>query len=141
MVKDGMNVGPSEARSRRRWLGRLAGFILIGAGISLFYYLTTAAVSHGLLAAWLAIWPIVALIGVGGFLALDYGLTTALRLLTMALSVLMPWSLIFFVPLPGDSQGLLAVLVAAVGVFVYWRYSMKRKSSPRGESRDDAKQA
>jgi hypothetical protein len=128
MCKDVMNLEPSEARSRRRWLGRLVGFLLLAAGISLVYFLTPVAASHGLLAAWLAIWPIVALIGVGGLLVLEFRLKTSLRMLMKALGALVPWSLILLVPLPGNSQDMLAILVAAVGVFLYRRYYLKRKS-------------
>jgi hypothetical protein len=132
MCKDVMSLRPLGLESRRRWLGRLVGFLLVAAGISLFYFLTPVAASHGLLAGWLAVWPIVALIGVGGLLVLEFNLITSLRMLAMALGALVPWSLILLVPLPGNSQGLLAILVAAVGVFLYHRYHLKRKSSEKG---------
>lgn len=123
-----MSLVRSEMESRRLLLKRLIGVLLIVAGIFLFYFLLPVTASLGLFASWISIWPIVVVIGLGGFLFLNLELGFSLKKITVALIVLILWSLIFLVPLPSDSQGLLAIFLAGVGVFLYRRYYLKHRS-------------
>jgi len=98
----------------------------------MLYLGTPITASLGLLASWFLAWFIVTTIGLGGFLLVGLDLRRSLRSLLIALAILLPWSAIFFIPLPGDFQYLLAVLVALFGVLFY-RYYQKHKLTPRSK--------
>jgi hypothetical protein len=123
-------------KHRRRGVERLAGALLIAAGISLFYFLLPVTAALGLFAAWISAWPIVVVIGLGGFLVLNQELRVSLKRVTITLIILILWSMVFLIPLPGDSQGLLAIFLAGIGVFLYRRHYLKRsqRSTKRAQS-------
>jgi len=113
-------------------LKRLLGFLLIVAGLLIFYLAIPITASYGLFASWLLAWFMVSTIGVGALLLVGLDLKRSLRSLLIALAILLPWSAIFFISLPGDYQYLLAVLVALFGTLFY-RYYQKHKSIPRSK--------
>jgi len=116
-------------------LKRVFGFLLIAAGLLILFLAIPITASYGLLASWLLTWFILSTIGVGALLLVGLDFRHSLRSLLIALAILLPWSAIFFVSLPGDSQFLLAVVVALIGVLFY-RYYQKRKSTPRSSNQE-----
>lgn len=69
-------------------------------------------------------------IGLGSLLFVRVGLRHAVKSLLIVLALLLPWSAIFFVTLPGDSQFLLALFVAVIAFRIYRHYG-KRSSFKR----------
>lgn len=114
--------------NHRPSLKRLLGFSLMVAGLFILYLAIPIAASSGLFASWLLSWFIVSIIGVGAFLLGGLDMKHSLRSLLIAFAILIPWSGIFFISLPGDYQLLLAALVAFFGVLFY-RYYQKQKST------------
>jgi hypothetical protein len=108
-------------------LKRVFGFLLAVAGLLILYLAIPITASYGLFASWLLAWFSVSTIGVGALLLGGLDLKRSLRSLLIALAILLPWSAIFFIPLPGDYQYPLAVFVAFLGVLFY-RYYQKHKS-------------
>jgi len=119
---------------RRLLFKRCVGFLSIVAGILLFYFVTPIAVSSGLLATWISIWPIVVIMGLGGFFFFYLEIRRSLKMLMISLAIWIPWSLIFFIPLPNDLQGLLAVFIAGVGVLLYRQYYRRHESGKQEEA-------
>jgi hypothetical protein len=99
------------------------------AGLAMFFFVTPIIVSLGLFATWVFVWLIVSFISLGAFLLLRLELRYSLKSMLIAFGIIAPWSTIFFIPLPGDTQNLLAVLVALIGVLFYRHYRHRATGS------------
>jgi len=108
-------------------LKRLVGLLLIVSGVLLFYLLTPTAVSSDLIIIPLVtVWLIVSIIGFGSSLLFNLELKYSLKMLALVFAFGIPWSLIFYIPLPGNSQHLVALLVAGIAIFFIRRYSKNK---------------
>ncbi len=111
---------------------RSIGFSFIVIGLILFWVLPPLLVQQGMFGLWVFIWLAVGCVGLGVLLLLRVGLRHAVKSLLIVLALLVPWSAIFFVSLPGDSQFLLALFVAVIAFLIYRHYgqcsSFKRSS-------------
>lgn len=105
---------------------RAVGLLLIVIGFPTLYFVTPIVLSVSLLATWILVWFIVSTVGLGAFFISGLELRYSLKSLLIALAILLLWSIIFFIPLPGNSQYLLAVFAALIGVLIY-RYYYERK--------------
>jgi len=104
------------------------GFLLLVAGLLLFYFILPIAASRGLLASWFSMWLVISIIGIGALLISELSLKHIVKSWLIAIAIAIPWSTIFFIPLPGDYQNLLAVLVALACVLFYRYYVRAQKS-------------
>jgi hypothetical protein len=114
---------------------RIVGFSLIVIGLILFYVLIPFVASQGMFAGFISILVVVSCIALGSFLFLRAGFLDAVKSLLMVLTMSVPWGAIFFLPLPGEIQFLLAAFVALV-VVLFYRYYIKRNSFPKASRRD-----
>lgn len=100
------------------------GVALIVLGFLMFHFLAPVAARTGLLATWILAWLIITSISLGTLTT--FRLPYSPKSLLLAFVLLILWSTIFFIPLPDNSQNLLAVIIAFVSVLLY-RYYNKRK--------------
>lgn len=113
--------------TRKSLVWRSVGFSLIIIGLILFSYLAPIAASQGILATWISMWPIIICIALGSFILLHTKLRVVTKSLIVALALLLPWSTIFFLPLPSEIQLSLAAFVALIATLLY-RYYHKPNS-------------
>jgi hypothetical protein len=85
------------------------------------------AASSSLLASLSLVWVFIVLLGLSVFLLLRLELKRYVRSILIAAGFSIPWSAILFIPLPDNSQFLLAAFVALSEVLLY-RYYQARKS-------------
>jgi hypothetical protein len=104
---------------------QVLGLALIVVGLLIIYFVLPIAFSRGLFTSWIMIWPIVTILGSGSFLLLDVDLKSSVKTIAIACVIMAPWTLIFYISLPGDAQNLLAVLILGVGSLLYLRYYRK----------------
>ena len=112
---------------RRVLLIRWVGFLLIVIGILLFYFLMPIVAQLGLFRGWIFVWSLTGLMGLGGLLFLNLQMKSSLKVMVVTLILLNPWSLIFFLPLPSNSHGLVAVFIAGIIGLLIRQYYLKHK--------------
>jgi len=112
---------------------RIAGLLLLAVGFLILLFLTPFAAASGLLASLFLVWSFISLVGLALALILHLRLKQYVKSLLTALAFLIPWSTIFFIPLPDSSQLLLALVVALIGVLIYQNYSKKSLRNKRGD--------
>lgn len=100
---------------------RGVSLLLMTVGLILFALPLWIAPSQGVLAAWISIWPITVCITLGSFLLSGMKLRYATKTMAIALALLLPWSTIYFVPLPSEIRLLLADFIPLVA-FLSYRY-------------------
>jgi hypothetical protein len=106
---------------------RSVGFSLIVTGLLLFGVLPPILVQQGVLGLWILIWLAIGCIGLGSLLFVRVGLRHTVKVLLIVLGLFVPWSAIFFISLPDDSQFLLALFIAVIA-FPVCRHYAKRGS-------------
>jgi len=105
---------------------RILGLLLIAMGLLLIFVFIDI-VPYGLVAVIVFAWVITILISAGSFLLLNVQVRNSLPSLLAVSMILILWSLIFLIHLPGNLQILLASVVALVSVLFY-RFYKTRKS-------------
>jgi len=98
---------------------RIAGFLLIIAGILVFYFAASFIVSSGLIAVLIFAWSAACLAFAGVICLLRPDLRKSLISLPIIFVALFGWTLILLLPLPDDSQILLASIVSLSSVLLY----------------------
>ncbi len=114
-------------RNRFPILKKTAGLLLVIMGFSVLWIGIPLVIPLGLLQTLIFGW-LVTLSFVGGvFLLIDLGFKRSMRAILIGFGITIPWSLIMLIQLTGESQFLLASLVALVGVLFYRWYYQKHK--------------
>lgn len=115
-------------RNRSLMFKRITGFVLIIVGTWVMSYLTPIIASSGLTLSSLAFtWVFVLFLALAISLFLDSGVRHYLKLLLIVFALSIPWSLIFLIQLPDESQFLLAVSISSLALLFYRRHYLKHK--------------
>jgi len=105
----------------------VVGFLLILAGLVLFGVLAPIVAKQGFFVGLASLFLIVSCVGLGSFLFLRVRFRSAVKSLLIILGLSVPWFAIFFIPLPGEAQLVVAMLVALSAVLLY-RHHVKRNA-------------
>jgi membrane protein implicated in regulation of membrane protease activity len=109
-------------------LKRITGFVLIIVESWVMFYATPIIAPSGLTLSSLAfIWMFVLILAITVSLFLDSGLRDYYKSLIIVFALFIPWSLIFLIQLPDESQFLLALFISSVAILFYRRYYQKHK--------------
>lgn len=112
---------------------RTVGILLIALGLILFGFLPPIVVAQGMLAELASIWLMGGCIAAGALLIAGVTSKRLIRASAIGFAFVLPWSAILFIPLPGQTQFLVAVLVLFMGLLLYRHYH-KRASSQKTRS-------
>lgn len=114
-------------------ISRIAGLLLIGFGLILFYLEIPAAISKGTQFVLLVTWSTILMLIAGSFLIVELGLKTLFKSLIFSAVVGVPISVIYVSPLPGDSQLLIGSLIGLSAALLL-RYHQRRKQKTTNKS-------
>lgn len=98
---------------------RTAGLLLIAISLTMFGFYSFAVVSYGALAELAFIWFFSFCILTGSLLIAGVTSKSILRASAIAFAFFLPWSTILFIPLPDQTQFLVAVLILFIGLGLY----------------------
>lgn len=109
-------------------LRKATGVALVAVGLLVFYVGTPILVEFGLFATWLFIWLFLAIFGITGLSILGLRVKTIAKSLLVAYAFVLPWSLIFFIPVPADIQILLAGIIFMLSALIYRLFSKQKRA-------------
>lgn len=107
---------------------KAAGVALVAVGLLVFCVGTPILIEFGLLATWLFIWIFLAIFGVTDLSILGLKGKAIAKSLLVAYAFVLPWSLIFFIPVPADIRILLAGITAMLSTLIYRLFSKQKRA-------------
>ena len=110
---------------------RVAGLSLIGLGLILFYLEIPAAISGGAQFTLLLTWSTVLMLITGSFLIIELGLRTFFKALLFLAVVGVPISIMYFTPMPGDSQLLIGSFIGLTAALLLKYHQKLRKTTKK----------
>jgi hypothetical protein len=115
----------------------LIGSFLILIGFLAIYFATPVAIPLGALATLLATWAAVILLAGGTFLILKLSLRVSILSILAAALFVLPISIIYMTPLPGDSQILIGSLIALVAVLLIRFHKRTNRPTSKNTRRNE----
>ena len=113
---------------------RIIGVLFVALGLIVFAFLSPIVVAQGMFAELASIWLMTGCIAAGSLLIAGIASKRIIRALAIGFALFLPWSAILFIPLPCDTEFLVAVLVLFVGLLLYRQYHKHTSSQkPRSE--------
>lgn len=116
----------------------LIGLSLILTSFVTIYFATPVAIGLGVLTTLLVTWTVVVLLAAGTFLVLRLSLRVSVTSILFAFVLMLPISIIYMTPLPGNSQFLLGSLIALVAVLAIRLYKRPNRTKTKATARKEA---